>query len=138
MAFTGPMEDRLAIRERIDAYGDAVFRADPAAWIANWAEGAIWRLPGFEARGLTDIEAAWRGAMGAFRLAAFFAAPGHIVVDGARAEARVHTREILVAGDGAVRRIVGVYADRLIRSGGIWLFELRDYAILHDEKGGAP
>jgi len=32
MAFTGPMEDRLAIRELHDSYGDAVFRADGDEW----------------------------------------------------------------------------------------------------------
>jgi len=38
MAFTGPFEDRLAIRELVDSYGDAVARNDAQAWGANWAE----------------------------------------------------------------------------------------------------
>ena len=36
--FDGPLEDRMAIRERIEAYSDAVFRKDADAWIANWRE----------------------------------------------------------------------------------------------------
>ena len=51
MAYEGPIEDRLAIRERIEAYSDAVFRHDADAWIANWCEDAVWSLPGID-----DIE----------------------------------------------------------------------------------
>ena len=42
MPFTGPAEDRLAIRELVDSYGDAVYRHDAQAWGANWAEDAVW------------------------------------------------------------------------------------------------
>jgi len=47
MSFSGPAEDRLAIRELIEAYADAVTRNDATAWIATWAEDSIWSLPEF-------------------------------------------------------------------------------------------
>ena len=133
-AFTGPTEDRLAIRERIDAYSDAVFRHDAEAWIACWAEDAVWRLPGIDVAGRPQIKAAWQGAMAGFKLAAFFATPGSIVVTGAQAKARVYTQEILVLADGGTRRIVGAYDDDLVKQDGAWRFTSRAYTILHDEK----
>ena len=37
MPFTGPAEDRLAIRELIESYADAVIRTDAEAWGATWS-----------------------------------------------------------------------------------------------------
>ncbi len=132
-AFSGPIEDRLAVRERIEAYSDAVFRHDAEAWIAGWAEDAVWRLPGFEVSGRAAIKAAWEGAMAGFTLAAFFATPGSIVVDGDRAKVRAYTQEILLLAAGGLRKIVGAYDDDLIKVGGVWLFASRAYEVLHDE-----
>ncbi|MFN7174902.1 MAG: nuclear transport factor 2 family protein, partial [Thermaurantiacus tibetensis] len=44
--FTGELADRLAIRERIEAYNDAVFRRDAEDWAACWAEDAVWEVAG--------------------------------------------------------------------------------------------
>lgn len=128
------MDDRAAIRERIEAYSDAVFRHDARAWIANWAEDGVWRLPGVDVAGKADIEAAWVAAMANFALAAFFAVPGVIEVDGDRAMARVYTQELLVDRAGKARRIVGAYDDVLVKRGGAWLFSSRTYAVLHDDR----
>lgn len=135
MPFEGPIEDRLAIRERIEAYADAVFRRDADSWIANWAEDAVWSLPGFEVSGRDNIRAAWLQAMSAFPLAAFFASPGAIRVEGRTAQARVYTQEVLTLADGGLRRIVGAYEDDLVKVDGAWLFSRRDYRILHDQTG---
>jgi uncharacterized protein (TIGR02246 family) len=134
-AFTGPLDDRLAVRERVEAYGDAVFRHDAEAWIACWSDDAVWRLPGMEVSTKPKIKAAWEGAMAGFTLAAFFSTPGSIRVAGEKAEARVYTQETLILRDGAARRIVGAYDDRLVRVGADWLFAERTYAILHDQVG---
>jgi len=136
MSFEGPIEDRLAIRERIDAYSDAVFRRDADAWIANWCEDAHWSLPGITVSGQAQIRGAWEQAMQAFTLAAFFATPGSIVVRGETATARVYTQEILVDAAGAVRRIVGAYDDELVKQAGAWLFRRRTYQIRHDQTQG--
>lgn len=133
MPFTGPIEDRVAIRETIDAYSDAVVRHDPEAWIANWCDDGEWRLPGINVAGKDQIKAAWSQAMKQFSLAAFFASPGSIEVIGGRAEARVLTQEVLVDQAGAVRRIIGAYDDVLEKREGRWLFLSRTYRILRDE-----
>ena len=133
-AFAGPAEDRLAIRERIEAYSDAVFRHDAEDWIACWAENAVWRLPGIDVVGRPQIKAAWQGAMAGFTLTAFFATPGSIRVSGHEATAKVYTQEFLLLVAGGARRIVGAYDDALVKQDGAWLFARRAYHILHDEK----
>lgn len=136
MPFEGTIEDRLAIRERIDAYSSAVFLKDAEAWIANWCEDGVWSLPGIAVSGRAQIKAAWMQAMDAFALAAFFATPGSIVVQGGTAAATVFTQEILIDAKGGVRRIIGAYDDELVREAGVWLFRRRSYRILHDQTQG--
>ena len=46
MAYSGPFEDRLQIRELIETYNDAVFRHDVGAWENTWAEEAEWHIFG--------------------------------------------------------------------------------------------
>ena len=135
--YKGAAEDRLAIRELIESYSDAVFRHDADAWIANWAEDGVWHLPslGIDLTGRTAIRGAWEQAMSAFSTAGFFAVPGAIEIDGDTAVARAYTQEILVAKDGGgVRKIVGAYDDKLVRRDGQWQFARRAYTVLHDEQ----
>ena len=131
--FEGPVEDRLAIRERIEAYSDAVFRHDAEAWIANWRDDGVWRLPGIDVAGKAQIKAAWVQAMSGFAVAGFFATPGAIEVRGDRAAVRVYTQEILIDHAGKVRRILGAYDDELVKAAGVWLFSSRAYSVLHDQ-----
>lgn len=135
--FTGPVEDRLAIRERIETYSHAVFLKNADLWISNWAEDGVWRLPslGIDISGRAQIRAAWEQAMSAYSMASFFAVPGAIEVIGDDATARSYTQEILVTTDGALRRIVGAYDDTLVKGNGTWLFARRSYTVLHDQKG---
>lgn len=134
--YKGPVEDRLAIRERIETYSHAVFLKDADLWISNWAEDGVWNLPsiGVEMVGRARIRAAWEQAMSGFALAGFFALPGAIEVDGDAATARSYTQEILVLKEGGVRKVVGAYDDTLVKRDGTWLFARRSYNVLHDEK----
>jgi len=67
MPFTGPFEDRLAIHELVASYGDAVTRRDADAWIANWAEDCVWKLPAIP--GMERIEG--KAAIRAYVTASF-------------------------------------------------------------------
>ncbi len=133
MAFTGPIEDRLAIRELIDCYNDAVHRRDAEAWRATWSENAEWDLLGHIVTGRDAIVETWLGAMATFSYVGFSATPGAIEVDGDRASARVYVRETLIEnGADAVRRVEGAYHDQLQKISGAWVFTKRAYSILHD------
>jgi ketosteroid isomerase-like protein len=132
MPFEGPIEDRIAIRERIESYGDAVFQRNEKAWAANWAEDSVWNLGGMEVSGKSNIVALWRQAMAGFSYVSFFGSPGAIRVEGNSADARVYTLEFLIEAAGKARRVVGQYDDQLVKQNGQWLFRARTYRVLND------
>ncbi len=67
MPFTGPLEDRVAIRELMDTHAHGVMTLDAALWGSIWAEDAYWELPeypdlgGFS--GKEAIVAGWTESM---------------------------------------------------------------------------
>lgn len=145
MRFSGPWQDRLAIRELIDAYSDAVMVRDAEAWGRCWAEDAYWSLPEFkdheEFIGRDAIVAGWVMSMTTYASMTDFSkpmiyvsTPGAIAVDGDRATARVYTSEIY--GDpatGIEHRVRGQYDDEIARIDGQWLFTRRIYRVLHTD-----
>ncbi len=143
MAFTGPWQDRLAIRELIDAYSDAVMVRDADAWGETWAKDAYWSLPEFPGHeqfiGREAIVAGWGVSMTMYASMTDFslpmiyqALPGAIEVAGDRATSRVYTSEIYRdPATGIEHRIRGRYDDELRRIDGRWLFTRRDYRVIH-------
>jgi ketosteroid isomerase-like protein len=132
MVFNGPIEDRLAIRELIEDYADAVFQRDEKRWAATWADEASWNLAGMEVKGKANIVGMWKQAMAGFSFVAFFAAPGGIEVDSNKARGRVYTTEDLVETSGKRRHVIGQYDDEFTKQSGRWLFSRRTYRILQD------
>ena len=134
MPFTGPAEDRLAIRDLLDAYADAVTQRDAAAWGATWAANSEWRLLDFPAigtiKGRDAIVAMWTEAMKGFPGLVFQAWPGSIDVEGDRATVRSYTSEVYDQV-GITKRDRGVYDDTCVRVDGQWLFESRAFRYLH-------
>ena len=138
MISSGPMEDRLAIRELVESYNDAVMRFDGEAWAANWREDATWSLPGMDAiTGKDKFFPIWQQAMSAFSFVGFFASPGPIVVDGDRAHGTWYQQEFLHQKDGVRHTITGCYTDDYVKVDGRWYFQRRDYLIMNAEKSGA-
>ena len=137
MAFTGPLEDRILIRERLDGYADCAFRGDAEAWLANWAEDCIWSGTAFELRGKEALRAQWHKLWRAMESMAFFVQVAAIEVDGERAVARSYCREIVGLKIGGHRKYVGRYDDELVRQNGQWLFARRNYTVLLDEGAAA-
>lgn len=131
MISRGPLEDRLAIRELVESYNDAVMRFDGEAWAENWTDDASWSLPGAgDIKGKPAIVATWKQAMSAFEFVGFFASAGPILVDGDRASATWYQQEFLHQKDGVKRRITGRYDDQYVRRGNRWYFERRAYNVL--------
>lgn len=137
MPFTGDAEDRLAVRELLDAYADAVTQRDAAAWGATWAEDAEWSLPDYPeigtTRGRAAIVAMWVEAMKAYPGIMFEAWPGSIVISGNRATMRSYTAEVYDK-DGATLRDRGVYEDTCVKINGHWLFASRSFRNIHRQK----
>lgn len=133
MAFSGPLADRIAIRELIETYADAVFRADADAWASTWTKTCVWTLMGQDVHGREAVVAAWKQAMSGFAFAAFYTQPGAIDIQGERATGRCYTIEILKLPDGGVREISGLYEDAFEKTDGEWKFAKRSYHILIDQ-----
>jgi uncharacterized protein (TIGR02246 family) len=134
MQFEGPVEDRLAIRELVDSYGDAVARHDAEAWGSNWAEDSVWtlnlpELPRVEGR--SNIVALWRKAMAEYEYVLMSAKPGEIKVSGNQATGRFWTSEITRLKTGEEQRIAGRYEDEYVKRSGRWYFKSRNYKMLH-------
>ena len=134
MVFTGPAEDRLAIRELLETYADAVTRCDAAAWGATWAEDAEWSLPDYPEIGTTSgreaIVAMWVEAMKHYPCIIFQAWPGSIEIDGDRATVVSYTSEVYDQ-DGVTKRDRGVYHDMCVKENGQWLFQHRTFKNIH-------
>lgn len=134
MPFEGPIEDRLAIRELIDSYADAVIRNDAEAWGETWAEDGVWSMPDYpqfpDTHGKAAIVAMWKGAMEQFPGVIFTAGPGSIVVDGDRATVRSYTSEVYDQ-EGVTKRDRGAYDDVCVKRDGKWLFQSRVFRNIH-------
>ncbi|MBT5106493.1 nuclear transport factor 2 family protein [Porticoccaceae bacterium] len=137
MAFSGPIEDRLAIRELMDIYADAVNQRDAELWGSTWAEGSSWKLPvipGMEnVAGKENIVAAWNAGMAMFPFIFMSISVGDIQVDGDTATARAYTTEVGTTLDGTEIRPRGQYDDKLIKVDGEWLFIERIFNSLYGE-----
>ena len=136
MAFEGPVEDRLAIRELLEAYADAVCVVDPVAWGNTWAEDGVWELPDYpqigKIVGRANIVAAWKAAMAQYPGVIFVATPGHIEVQGEQAAVRSYTSEVYDQ-NGVTKRDRGRYDDVVVKRGGKWLFKSRVFTNIHRE-----
>lgn len=132
MTYSGPIEDRLAVRELIEAYSDAVARRDADAWEQTWTQDAVWDLAGHIVEGREAILQTWLGAMSTFEFVAFYATPGAIEIIGDKAQARVWVSEVLIPKGEPLKHVQGAYEDELSKDNGIWKFTKRSYRILHD------
>lgn len=133
MISSGPLEDRLAIRELVDSYNDAVMRFDGEAWSANWAEDGHWDTGKGPIEGRDNILAAWTEAMSAFSFVGFFASAGPMTIEGDTAHATWYQQEFLHPKAGGKMNITGRYEDDYVKLDGRWYFQKRIYNVLNME-----
>lgn len=134
--FVGPVEDRLAIRELMESYADAVNRVDRDLWASLWVEESHWDLSHYPELGVVSgkdaIVALWAGAMPHYPELSFIAMPGMIQVDGDTAVARTYFSEVYTEpGTGKDKRARACYNDKLVKRDGQWFFQTRVFAIIH-------
>ncbi|WP_338643590.1 nuclear transport factor 2 family protein [Novosphingobium olei] len=129
--FSGDLADRIAIRERIEAYNDAVFRKDAEDWAECWAQDAQWQVGDHAASGREAIRDLWVRLMAGFDAAAMYVNHGALAIEGDHADSRCYMLEMLKGGDGSERLVSGQYDDTLRRdTDGIWRFTARRYTVL--------
>ena len=136
MAFTGPFEDRLAIRELVDSYADGVSRRDATVWSLTWADDALWCVPEFpgleRVEGRAAIVAAWSEAMTNYTLNFMAQSMGAMDVQENTGTGLVHNFEVGVDLEGNTHQHVGCYEDAYVKQDGKWLFASRIYTPRHN------
>lgn len=136
MPFTGPLDDRIAIRELLDSYTDAACRMDRADWLACWHDDATWWTHYFDVSGKEAIAATYDGLMGNVETTSFIGQLGSCEIEGTRAICRSYAQERLVFRDGAgSHRLTGRYEDELRKDSGQWRFAARVYKVMIEEMG---
>lgn len=130
--FSGPIDDRLSIRERFDTYSDAVTRKALADYLDCWTEDGVRLGDGGECLGTDGLRAHWEGTWKALSQMVFMTQIGAIEVDGDHASARSYCLETMRLRGGSTHQLIGTYEDQLRRTGGIWRFSERRYRVLVD------
>lgn len=134
MTFSGPLEDRMALRELLETYADAVCRRDANAWATTWAEDCLWILPGFgEFSGKALVVETWQAAMKTFPDIIFRAWPGAMTITGGQASMRSYPAEIYTR-DGDTHHDTGVYDDICSKIGERWHFVSRSFFALRRQR----
>lgn len=133
MTHTGPLEDRAAIRELLETYGDAVNQRDAGIWGSTWAEDSSWTLLEMETvKGRDRIVEMWTMAMSQFPGVVFIPTVGSIEIDGNTARMRSYTSEVYDdPATGQTCRDYGQYDDELVKIGKDWKFKSRRFHHLH-------
>lgn len=137
MPFTGPIEDRTLIRERMSAYADSMFSQDLEGWLSHFTEDIAWRFGANAMHGREELRASWPNLWNPLKAMGLFIEVTSIEVEGERAKAKCYSRQIFFHKDGKVVKLVGLYRDVLVRQGGEWLFAERSYEMLGQEPDGA-
>ena len=136
MNFSGSLEDRLELRELLDAYADAVCQNNSDGWGKCWAKNSLWSMPDNDQfpdqNGRDNIVKMWVGAMTLFPEVVFVATPGHMEIDGDTAQMRSYTSEVFEL-EGRVHRVRGFYEDECIREDGRWVFQKRVFKKIHEQ-----
>jgi hypothetical protein len=133
MPFTGPLEDRILIRELYDRYTDACWRWDRDDWLACFADDARWTTYLFDCSGKEEMRATWDRISQDWLNVAYLNEIGSIEVDGDRANARAYAREVVELKSRGIVKPPARYEDKLVRQNGTWLFASRTYYILFVE-----
>ena len=130
-----PLEDRIAIRELLETYADAVSRVDAEQWAGCWADqDATWSIPFYPEIGTVigkdKIVAMWVEAMKTFAGDVFLMFPGSMRIEGDIAYCTAWTTEAYEVG-GIVLRDRGWYDDTLVKVDGRWYFRNRTFILKH-------
>ena len=131
--FSGPLEDRIAIRELYDQYCDGVMSKDMAMWGPTWAEDAEWLARGVTITGRANIVAAASQILENVPVAIFFSNLGRTHIDGNRGTGRCYNIELFYFPSGPAYYL-SYYDDEYAKVDGRWVFQKRINVVMKDGK----
>ncbi len=146
MAFAGPIEDRLAVRELLETYAGAVTYRNVEEWSACWSEDSEWLMPDLDVRlsGKADIVSTWVSLMAEYHGPAddpwpfsFISIPCAMAIAGDEGEVSSISVEAFVDASGNTVHLKGEYRDRVVRKAGQWLFRSRSWRLMPIEDAKA-
>jgi ketosteroid isomerase-like protein len=132
------LSDRIAIRDVIDRYSDAVTRRDWPGVGATFHDDAVWSVGGafnLEYRSRANIEAGLRAGVGAFEFLVQMTHSVVIELDGDHATARTVINE-MGRNPASGLFMLGIYTDALSRRDGRWAFDRRRFEPLYMDTAG--
>jgi hypothetical protein len=141
MAFSGPMEARLEVRELIERYANAVTQRNVTAWSDLWEDDAVWSMPdlgtGITLRTKTTIVSSWVELMRQYHGPAeepwafsFVSVLGEMDLHGERGTVRSYSVEAYADATGRTVHLKGQYDDEVTRRGGCWRFSKRVWRLM--------
>jgi SnoaL-like domain len=133
MNFTGPLEDRIAIRELCEQYCDGVMSRDMAMWGVTWAEDAEWTTRGNTIKSRASIVAEAARIIDSASAGFFFCNLGRTHIDGNRGTGRCYHVEIFWFADGPAWFLT-YYDDHYVKIGGRWYFQKRSLTLMKNGK----
>jgi hypothetical protein len=129
------LSDRIAIRDLINRYSDAVTRRDWPSVGATFHDDAIWSVGGafnLEYRTRANIQAGLRAGVSTFEFLVQMTHSVVIELDGDHAASRTLINEI---GRNSAQKsglfLLGFYTDALSRRDGCWAFDRRHFEPLY-------
>ena len=133
---TGPIEDRLAIRELIETFAVGAMRIDANIWGGTWAEEGSWKLPSMTeaVKGRSNVVAAFKEKMEYVKFMSMISSSADLVVEGEKARGRAHCQELIFPKSGGQRIVVGCFDDGYVKRAGRWYFLSRVYEVLGEEQ----
>lgn len=135
MLNTGSVEDRLEIRELIEAFAVGAMHVDTELWGSTWADEALWSLPSMEqpAQGKDNVLAAFKEKMAYVDYMSMICFPSQLKVDGDKATGKSYCRELIYPKAGGRVIVVGYFDDEYVRRDGRWQFTSRIYTVMGKE-----
>ena len=129
---SGPVEDRLELRELMETFAVAAMRADSKLLGSTWAEDGVWKLPSMPepVSGRDKIVESFIKVMAYVDFMSMISVPADLIVEGDIARGKAYCRELIFTKTGDQKVVVGCYDDTYVRTNGQWYFQSRTYEVI--------
>jgi hypothetical protein len=129
---TGPVEDRLAIRELIETFSVGAMHIDADIWGSTWAENGSWKLPSMSepAVGKTKLLATFKEKLAYVDYMSMISFPADLVIEGDKAQGKAYCRELIYTKSGEQKVVIGYFNDEYVKQDGRWYFLSREYQVM--------